>query len=171
MEAQGARVEAVTADVADLGALRAVFAHVDADLPPLRGIVHCAGVLDDALLADQSWPRFTQVMGPKIGGASNLDALTRERALDFFVLFSSGSSLLGSPGQANYAAANAWMDALSHRRRAEGLPATAVSWVLGARSEWPRDWTRPRAADWPRAAWGDPHADGFLALEHLLAGG
>jgi NAD(P)-dependent dehydrogenase (short-subunit alcohol dehydrogenase family) len=170
MEAQGARVEAVAADVADLGALRAVFAHVDADLPPLRGIVHCAGVLDDALLAEQSWPRFAQVMGPKIGGASNLDALTRERALDFFVLFSSGSSLLGSPGQANYAAANAWMDALSHRRRAEGLPATAVNW--GAWSDVGMaagldEATRRRAA--ARGLGVIPTPDGFLALEHLLA--
>ena len=153
LEAQGARVEAVSLDVADLAALRAAFARVGRH-PATRyaAIVHCAGVLDDALLADQSWPRFAGVMSPKIAGAANLDALTRDRTLDFFVLFSSSSSLLGSPGQANYAAANAWMDALAHRRRAEGLarhrdqlgtPGASVG--MAARLD---EATRRRQAEW-----------------------
>ncbi|HEY6552534.1 MAG TPA: SDR family NAD(P)-dependent oxidoreductase, partial [Vicinamibacteria bacterium] len=170
LEALGTRVEAMPADVADLAALRAVFAHIDAALPPLRGIVHCAGVLSDALLADQSWPRFAEVMGPKIKGAANLDTLTRARALDFFVLFSSGSSLLGSPGQLNYSAANAWMDALAHRRRGDGLCATAINWgpwgEVGMAAGLDEATRRRQAA---RGLGVIPPPEGFLALDHLLA--
>jgi NAD(P)-dependent dehydrogenase (short-subunit alcohol dehydrogenase family) len=172
LEAQGAHVESVPADIADRSALQAVFARVDATRPPLRGIVHCAGVLDDALLPDQSWARFARVMGPKVRGTAHLDALTRDLTLDFFVLFSSGSSLLGSPGQANYAAANAWMDALAHRRRAEGLPATAINWgawgEVGMAAGLDDATRRAQAA---RGLGSIPTQGGFLALDHLLAQG
>ncbi len=79
LEAQGASVLTFPADVADLSALRAVFARVDEAMPSLRGIVHCAGVIDDALLADQTWARFEGLMNAKLEGAANLDTLTRER--------------------------------------------------------------------------------------------
>ena len=170
LEALGARVEVASADVADVSALSGVFGRLDAAQPPLRGIVHCAGVLDDALLAHQSWSRFARVMSPKIRGAANLDALTRERALDFFVLFSSGSSLLGSPGQANYAAANAWLDAFAVRRRSLGLPATAINW--GAWSEVGMAAGLDEALRRRQAARGlqmIPTDEGFLALDYLLA--
>ena len=170
LEANGARTLALAVDVADLAALRSAFAQVDAAMPPLRGLVHCAGELDDALLADQTWPRFARVMGPKIKGAANLDALTRERALDFFVLFSSSASLLGSPGQANYAAANAWMDALAHRRRGQGLPATAINW--GAWGEVGMAARLDEAHRRRQTGWGSgtiPVQEGLKALGHLMA--
>ncbi|MGH8571039.1 MAG: beta-ketoacyl reductase, partial [Gammaproteobacteria bacterium] len=124
----GAVVEAVRADVADAGQVAGVIAHIDAHLPPLRGIVHSAGVLDDGILAQQSFERFQRVLAPKMLGAWNLHALTKSHTLDFFVLYSSLASLLGSAGQANHSAANAFLDALAHHRRALGLPGLSINW-------------------------------------------
>lgn len=81
-------------------------------MPPLAGIFHLAGVLDDGILREQSRERFDRVMGAKVGGAWNLHELTRGSPLDLFVLFSSAAALLGSPGQGNYASANAFLDEL-----------------------------------------------------------
>ena len=128
IEGAGAHVDVLSADVARPGEVAAVLADIDREGPPLRGIVHAAGVVDDAVLLQQDWPRFERVMAPKVEGAWNLHVLARTRPLDFFVLFSSVASLLGSAGQANYAAANAFLDALAHRRRAEGLRGLAVNW-------------------------------------------
>ncbi|WP_437917387.1 SDR family NAD(P)-dependent oxidoreductase [Sorangium sp. So ce302] len=124
---EGARVTVAQADVADPSALRALLDVVPAEWP-LRGVVHAAGVLDDGVLAEQTAARFERVMAPKIRGAWGLHEATRGAALDYFVLFSSATSLLGNAGQANYAAANAFLDALAHLRRAEGLPAHSLHW-------------------------------------------
>ncbi|AKT40701.1 type I polyketide synthase [Chondromyces crocatus] len=124
----GASVRVAQADVQDATQLGQLLDDLRATLPPLRGIVHAAGVLDDALLLQQDVAKLRKVMAPKVAGAWNLHALTRETALDFFVLYSSGAALLGSPGQANYAAANAFLDALAHHRRALGLPAISIGW-------------------------------------------
>ena len=97
-------------------------------MPPLRGVFHLAGALDDGALIQQSWPRFETVLAPKVLGAWNLHRLTRRLPLDCFVLFSSWSSFLGSHGQANHSAANAFLDALSWQRRAAGLPALSINW-------------------------------------------
>lgn len=98
------------------------------DWPALKGVIHAAGLLDDGLIADQSWERFEKVLEPKVLGASLLDELTRDFDLDFFVLYSSAASLLGSPGQTNYAAANGFLDGLADRRRQLGLPAISLNW-------------------------------------------
>src|SRR5262249_45550766 len=95
---------------------------------PLRGIVHAAGVLDDGVLTQQSAERFSRVMAPKVHGAWNLHTHSRQLQLDFFVSFSPMASLLGSAGQSNYAAANAFLDALAHHRRAHGLPSLTINW-------------------------------------------
>jgi hypothetical protein len=97
-------------------------------LPPLKGVIHSAGVLDDGVILQQSWARFERVLAPKVLGAWNLHEATRAMELEHFVLFSSGAALLGSPGQANHAAANAFLDALAHGRRAAGLPALSINW-------------------------------------------
>ncbi|MFN2256073.1 MAG: beta-ketoacyl synthase N-terminal-like domain-containing protein, partial [Candidatus Promineifilaceae bacterium] len=94
----------------------------------LRGVIHAAGVIEDGILPKQTWERFKQVMSPKVTGTWNLHVLTRNLALDFLVCFSSVASLLGSPGQANYASANAFMDALVHSRRMKGLPGLSINW-------------------------------------------
>ncbi|WBB80641.1 type I polyketide synthase [Micromonospora sp. WMMD882] len=123
-----AEVEIRQVDVADPVALAAVLADLAATRPPLRGIVHAAGVLDDGVLDQQTWERFAPVLAPKVAGGWNLHRLTRGLPLDFLVLCSSAASLLGSAGQAGYLTANTFLDALAHHRRARGLPATSVNW-------------------------------------------
>jgi acyl transferase domain-containing protein len=124
----GVRVEVCAADVSRLAEMGAVLRRIGDALPPLRGIVHAAGVLDDGPLVQRTWESFERVMAPKVQGAWNLHELTRREPLDFFVLFSSAASVLGSPGQGNYAAANRFLDVLAHHRRARGLPALSVNW-------------------------------------------
>jgi NADPH:quinone reductase-like Zn-dependent oxidoreductase/aryl carrier-like protein len=125
---EGVSVVVGRADVADRRALAQMLSEIRETLPPLRGIVHAAGVIEDGLLARLEPKRFRAVFAPKLAGAWNLHLLTRDDPLDFLVLFSSVASVLGSPGQGNYAAANAFLDALAHHRRALGLPATSVQW-------------------------------------------
>ena len=128
MEKAGARVTVAQADVSDGRQLAAVLAEIDERHSPLRGIVHAAGVLNDGILAQMDPNRFESVMGPKVDGAWHLHALTAGRPLDFFVLFSSAAGVLGSPGQGNYSAASAFLDALAHHRREAGLPALSIDW-------------------------------------------
>jgi myxalamid-type polyketide synthase MxaE and MxaD len=108
--------------------MASVLAEMDRDLPPLRGIIHAAGVIDDGLLLQQDWERFTSVMAPKVAGAWNLHTLTLRRPLDFFVMFSSMAAVVGSLGQGSYAAANAFMDGLAAYRRAQGLSGLSINW-------------------------------------------
>ncbi|MEH2032453.1 MAG: SDR family NAD(P)-dependent oxidoreductase [Nostoc sp.] len=122
----GVEVTVIQADVADYEAMSRVFSHIRQSLPTLRGIIHSAGMLDDATLQHQSWEKFSRVMAPKVQGAWNLHQLTLTDAIDFFILFSSVSSLLGVPGQANHAAANAFLDGFAHYRRSLGLPAQSL---------------------------------------------
>jgi acyl carrier protein/NAD(P)-dependent dehydrogenase (short-subunit alcohol dehydrogenase family) len=97
-------------------------------MPPLRGIVHAAGILDDAVVAHLSPAKFQSVMAAKVGGALALDANVQGGDLDFLVYYSSAASVLGTPGQANYAAANAMLDALSHNQRLRKIPAISIDW-------------------------------------------
>src|SRR5205085_5530233 len=106
----------------------AILASITETLPPLRGIIHAAGVLHDAVLRQQDRNSFAEVLAPKMAGAWNLHTLTLSTPLDLFVLFSSQTSLLGSAGQGNHAAANAFLDALADYRRATDLPALSVDW-------------------------------------------
>jgi NAD(P)-dependent dehydrogenase (short-subunit alcohol dehydrogenase family) len=124
----GARMEIRAADVSNRAQLEAILAEIRASMPPLRGIVHAAGVLDDGILTQQTWSRFEQVMSPKVAGAWNLHELTRHASLDFFLLFSSMASLTGSPGQSGYASANSFLDAFAHYRMARGLTAMSINW-------------------------------------------
>jgi aryl carrier-like protein len=127
----GAEVTVASADVSAEHEVAAVLAQVDAALPPLRGVFHAAGILDDGTILRLDRERFAAVMAPKLRGAWNLHTLTSasNRPLDHFVLFSSFTSVLGSPGQASYAAANAFLDALAADRHARGLPALSVNWA------------------------------------------
>jgi phthiocerol/phenolphthiocerol synthesis type-I polyketide synthase C len=103
-------------------------ADIDRSMPPLRGIFHLAGILDDATLLQLTRERFELVMAAKVSGSWILHELTLEEELDFFVLFSSATSVLGSPGQGNYVAANAFLDALAHHRHTLGKPALSINW-------------------------------------------
>jgi malonyl CoA-acyl carrier protein transacylase/acyl carrier protein len=115
-------------DVTDETALTKVVDRLKRDSPPIAGVFHAAGVLDDALLAQQTPERIANVLGPKLTGGVLLDKLTRDLPIEHFVLFSSSAALLGSAGQVNHSAANACLDALAERRRAEGLPAVSLCW-------------------------------------------
>ncbi|HBS82369.1 SDR family NAD(P)-dependent oxidoreductase, partial [Halomonas sp. 3D7M] len=127
-EAQGVKVLAAACDITDYDALASIMARVQRELSPLRGIVHAATVIDDGLIRNLDAERIQKVLAPKIDGARHLDALTRDIELDFFVLYSSATTLFGNPGQANYVAANHWLEAFAARRRAAGLAATCVRW-------------------------------------------
>ncbi|MET8950234.1 SDR family NAD(P)-dependent oxidoreductase [Streptomyces sp. NPDC004129] len=125
---EGVRVAVHRADVADFHDVQRVLTDVSGSLPPLRGVVHAAGVLDDGGLQRQNTDRLRAVMAPKMRGAWNLHELTQDAELDFFALYSSVAALMGSRGQSGYAAANSFLDALAHHRQALGLPGTSVAW-------------------------------------------
>ncbi|WP_411573150.1 SDR family NAD(P)-dependent oxidoreductase [Streptomyces sp. WAC 01420] len=127
LAAAGARVVAVRCDAADRTAMAEVVAGIPADRP-LTGVVHAAGVLDDAPVTSLTPEQMDRVLRPKADAALLLDELTRDLKLSAFVLFSSASATFGAAGQANYAAANAFLDALAERRRAAGLPAQSLGW-------------------------------------------
>jgi hypothetical protein len=122
---EGADVTVIQADVAREADLDETLRRIE---PPLCGIVHAAGVLDDGFLPQQTWTRFEAVMAPKVAGSWNLHLQTRDLPLDFFVMFSSLAGVIGTPAQSSYAAANAFLDALAHYRRALGLPALSIDW-------------------------------------------
>ncbi len=134
LRGQCVRIEIRHADVADVNQLSAVFEEIERGFPPLAGILHTAGVLDDGIFLEQTWPRLEKVFRSKAAGAWNLHQLTAGKALDFLVLFSSVASLTGSPGQSGYAAANAFLDALAHYRHGLGLAALSVNWGAWAGS-------------------------------------
>ncbi|MGW2228640.1 SDR family NAD(P)-dependent oxidoreductase [Streptomyces formicae] len=133
LTALGARVSVVACDVADEAAVRALFAGID-PAHPVTSVVHTAGVLDDAVLAGLTQEQVLRVMAPKVAAAWHLHRATLDLDLSSFVLFSSMAGTLGNPGQANYAAANTFLDALAQYRHAAGLPATSLAWGLWAES-------------------------------------
>jgi acyl carrier protein len=133
MEERGARITSYQADVSRKQELERVFDDLGRNGTPLRGIVHAAAVFENAVLLQTDAESFARVLSPKVEGAWALHELTAAMDLDFFVMFSSIASVLGAPGQASYAGANSFLDALAHFRRSCGLPAVSINW--GAWSE------------------------------------
>ena len=168
---RGVHVHLAHADVADADALHAALRHHDHLRPPLRGVIHAAGLLDDCLIARLDFPRMAAVMAPKVAGAWNLHRLTRDDQLDFFVMFSSVASVLGSPGQAAYAAGNAFLDALAAHRRAEGLPGQSINW-----GPWSGAGMAARISEQDRQRWAAfgigemAPAQGLEALGRVMSG-
>jgi len=128
LQSYGAVVHAKAMDIADGNAVQLLIEEISAQLPPLAGIFHTAGVLDDRELLDMDAASVAKVMRPKALGAWHLHHLTSELELDCFVLYSSVSALIGNRNQANYVAANVFLDNLAHHRHARGLPATSINW-------------------------------------------
>ena len=165
----GTVVRVIRGDVARDEDVHAVLGEIARTLPPLRGVVHAAGVLADAVLAGQSRASLDAALAPKVAGAWNLHARCAGLALDFFVLFSSIASVLGSPGQANYAAANAFLDTLAARRRARGQHGLAMGW-----GPWREGGMAASLAERDRRRWDDQGVrpltpvDALAALERAL---
>jgi NADPH:quinone reductase-like Zn-dependent oxidoreductase len=128
LRSAGVAIATASVDVADRAALAAFLDTVRGTHPPIRGVFQSTGVLDDGVLLHQTWQRFATVFAPKVRGSTNLHELTRGDPLECFVLYSSLAGMLGSAGQANHAAANAFLDTLAAARRLEGLPALSVNW-------------------------------------------
>jgi NAD(P)-dependent dehydrogenase (short-subunit alcohol dehydrogenase family)/acyl carrier protein len=127
LEQLGSRVLVVACDVSDREALRGLLEQVPAEFP-LRGVVHAAGALDDGVIGSLTSERVERVFAPKVDAAWHLHELTGHMDLSMFVLFSSAAATMGSPGQGNYAAANAFLDALAAHRRAHHLPGISIAW-------------------------------------------
>ena len=124
----GVQVNVFKADVTDMADTRRLLAEINASMPQICSIVHAAGVIDDGALLKLDWPRFRSVLAPKIDGAWNLHRLTQHLNLNFFMCFSSAAAVLGWPGQGNYAAANAFLDALMLQRKNEGASGLSINW-------------------------------------------
>jgi NAD(P)-dependent dehydrogenase (short-subunit alcohol dehydrogenase family) len=141
MESRGAQIRTEAVDIASSSQLAAALDRIGTTMPPLRGVFHCAAILDDGMISSLNQARFKSVFPAKVMGAIHLHDLTRRLDLDFFTMFSSVTSVLGPPGQSNYAAANAFLDSLAHHRKAHGLPGMAINWGpwsevgMAARSE------------------------------------
>ncbi len=128
LTAEGVRVRAESLDIADRAAMQRLFGRFGRDLPQLGGVVHAAMVLDDAMIATVTSEQIERVLRPKIAGAEILDGLTRDLQLDYFVMYSSATTLIGNPGQGAYVAANGYLEGLARRRRRAGLPGLAIAW-------------------------------------------
>lgn len=126
--AQGVTVHAAACDVTDRAALVDLLKVTAATLPPLKGVVHAAVVIDDGLARSATPAQIQRTLAAKVLGAQHLHELTRDLPLDLFVFYSSATTLFGNPGQSNYVAANTWLERLAAQRRADGLPATCVRW-------------------------------------------
>ncbi|MDE2806451.1 MAG: SDR family NAD(P)-dependent oxidoreductase [Gemmatimonadota bacterium] len=166
---RGVNVRVELADVTDTRAVDRILSRIDRELPPLGGVIHSVGVLSDGALTNQSWSRFETVLRPKILGAWHLHRATLDRDLDMFVLFSSRVGVMGNPGQANHAAANAFLDQLAGHRRALGLAGQAIAW--GAWSEIGEAAEQRERIDRQRSAlggrWFTP-AQGLKAFDRLV---
>ncbi|MDY6949879.1 MAG: type I polyketide synthase [Thermodesulfobacteriota bacterium] len=148
LEQCGARIMIVQADIALREDTARMLKEIRAAMRPLKGIVHAAGVIDDGVLLRQDWDQFQKVMAPKVYGAWNLHHMTRDTVLDFFISFSSMASLLGSQGQGNYGAANAFLDALAHHRRSLGMHGLTINWGPWAESGMAAETVRQHQARW-----------------------
>lgn len=135
----GINVKVFQVDVSSRQSMETVFEQIKTSMPALKGVIHAAGALDDGILTQQTWERFEKVFASKVDGSWILHELTKGIALDFFVLYSSAVSLLGSAGQSNHVAACTFQDMLANYRRAQGLPGLSIGWgpweQIGAAAE------------------------------------
>lgn len=169
LKSSGTQVAILQGDVSDAASLERALRGIPPSFPVVRGIVHAAGVLEDRLLRDLDPSHLQIPMKPKVDGTWYLHEFARERELDFFLLFSSIASVLGSPGQANYSAANGFLDAFAVWRRNQGLPATVINWGPWAESGMAGKETISRSLE-ARGLKLLPPAVALTALEKILGG-
>ncbi|MCX4883657.1 type I polyketide synthase [Streptomyces sp. NBC_00847] len=165
----GVAVHTPAVDVADAEGMAAVFDACGTEWPALRGVVHAAGLFDPCAIQDMSWEQLRTVLRPKVEGTLVLDALADRAELDFFVMFSSASSVWGSALAGHYAAANYFQDVMAHDRAGRGLPALAVNWGWWAGS----DMVSPEHVGYfeSMGLYVLPDRVGFTALDRLLGDG
>ena len=169
---RGIKVFAEPCDVTNESSLTKALTAIRRDLPPLRGVFHAATVIDDALIMNLNLDQAETVLAPKMTGAALLDRLTRPDQLEYFVLYSSATTLFGNPGQSAYVAANTALEELAAKRQREGLTATCISWgPIGdtgylARNEQIKEILAARTGGQPLAS-----ADALRFLGHALADG
>jgi NAD(P)-dependent dehydrogenase (short-subunit alcohol dehydrogenase family)/SAM-dependent methyltransferase len=169
LQKTGTDVRLVQGDVADMAHVRDVLNAVRQSPWPLKGVIHCAGVFQDKLLADHRWELFDEVFAAKISGSWNLHALTLDMELDFFVMFSSAAALFGATGLANYVAANEFMDRLAQQRAKQNLPALSVNWGPWLGTGMAQAVTAKRASQWTSAGIEQFSSHAALrALEYLM---
>ena len=128
LEAQAVNVFIAHCDITNKWAISNLLTEITKKMPPLRGIVHSATVIEDGLIVNMDAEQIKKVLAPKVLGAYYLHELTLDIPIDFFILFSSATTLFGNPGQSNYVAANTCLESLAAQRRAGGLPATCIAW-------------------------------------------
>ncbi len=145
LENRGAQVRVMRADVSKHDHVAEVLAEIERSMPPLKGIVHSAAVIDNGILLQLEHEQIAKVLSPKLDGSWNLHMLTSHLPLDCFIAFSSFASLTGIGGEGTYAAANAFIDGLMHYRRARNLPGLAVNWGTWADSQLAQDMRRAQA--------------------------
>ena len=166
MRQSGVNLYIGAADVADMAAMSGILAHIAANMPPLKGVVHAAGVLKESLLAEMDFQKSWSVLSPKIQGAWALHHLTQSCQLDFIVYYSSIAAVWGAKAQGAYAAANQFLDAMAHYHRAAGQTALSVNWGPwlgdGMAGQDSRSWLKRRGLTAI-----DPR-DSFSALSWLL---
>ena len=170
LKSNGVQVHAAKADVSDAGAMRQLLTEARATMPPLRGVIHSAGALDDGVLTQQNWSRFATVFAAKVNGSLLLHQLTASDQLDFFVMYSSVAAVFGSSGQGNHVAANSFMDTLADVRQAAGLPGLSINWGAWSGAGAAVDRGVTERADKTGLNVIEPHA-GFRALEFALQSG
>ncbi len=165
----GITVNIIQSNLADQTHLEAALSHLlqPSSKIPLKGIFHLAGTTEDRTLQQQTRASFEHVMEAKVAGTWNLHELTKDLALDYFVLFSSAASLLGSAGQANYAAANGFLDAIAHHRHQLNLPALSINWAAWAGQGLANDTAVQQRLTRDRIPLIEP-STGLKILDHLI---
>ena len=157
-------------DVSDADQVSEMMRQIRSTMPPLRGIVHAAGVLADGVLMEQNWDQFAKVLAPKAAGGWHLYRETQGETLDFFVSFSSIASLMGSAAQGNYAAANGFLDGLADQRRRQGLSGLSINWGPWADVGMAANLSRHDRARWAAAGIGTISTERGLEVLGLLLG-
>ncbi|MBP2435190.1 MULTISPECIES: type I polyketide synthase [Bradyrhizobium] len=170
LQDKGAQVIVKAADIARPDDVSALFTGIASDMPRLKGVFHCAGLLDDGVLLQMEWDKYIRVTQPKVLGGWLLHQATRGLDIDHFVLFSSVLSVVGSMGQVNYVAGNAFLDGLAEHRRRAGLPAQVINWGPWAETGLATESGKRGEAIWrSRGTRYIPADEGIEALQAIMA--